>query len=374
MKRRLRNRLDVPESESAELSEEEKKIVANTRLLMKSLQEQSMPVSEKEAVWLRVEETVSQKTERSFRRAWLALAASIALLVVAGSGYLFLRDNAGMDMQALASNLSHDVEETRLQLSDKRIIHLSEQNSALIYEQNGARIQIDSASVVEQQVADEAQEFNTLTVPYGKRSSITLVDGTKIWLNSGSRLVYPAQFDSKTREVYLEGQAYFSVSHSDEVPFYVHTKNMKVEVLGTEFDVSAYDDDLQTAAVLVKGSIELTANQKSLFGSKKKKMAPGTMTAYNPVTSELHTSSVNVEPYISWKEGYLIFNKAPLADIFKKLSRYYRTEISLGSAKAQGVTFSGTLDLGENIAPVLESIAITTSLTYQQTERRVTFR
>lgn len=374
MKRRLRNRLDVPESESAELSEEEKKIVANTRLLMKSLQEQSMPISEKEAVWLRVEETVSQKTERSFRRAWLALAASIALLVVAGSGYLFLRDNAGMDMQALASNLSHDVEETRLQLADKRIIHLSEQNSALIYEQNGARIQIDSASVVEQQVADEVQEFNTLTVPYGKRSSITLVDGTKIWLNSGSRLVYPAQFDSKTREVYLEGQAYFSVSHSDEVPFYVHTKNMKVEVLGTEFDVSAYDDDLQTAAVLVKGSIELTANQKSLFGSKKKKMAPGTMTAYNPVTSELHTSSVNVEPYISWKEGYLIFNKAPLADIFKKLSRYYRTEISLGSAKAQGVTFSGTLDLGENIAPVLESIAITTSLTYQQTERRVTFR
>ncbi|MCF2487054.1 FecR domain-containing protein [Dyadobacter sp. CY347] len=374
MKRRLRKCQDQPESEQAECSEEEKKIVAHTRILMKSLQEQSLPVSEKEAVRLRVEETVRQKGERSFSKVWLAMAASVALLLVAGSGYLLLRNNTGSAMQEAASGLTPDTEETRLQLADKRIIHLPEQNSDLIYEENGARIQIDSASVVEQQVAEAEQEFNTLVVPYGKRSTITLVDGTKIWLNSGSKLVYPAQFDSKTREVYLEGQAYFSVSHSDEVPFYVHTKNIKVQVLGTEFDVSAYEDDPQTSAVLVKGSIELTANQKSLFGSKKRKMTPGTMTAYDPATSELQTSGVNVESYISWKEGYLIFSKTPLADIFKKLSRYYSTDISLGSAKAQGVTFSGTLDLGENIAPVLESIALTTSLTYQQTERRVIFR
>ena len=341
---------------------------------MQSLQEESMSISEKEALRLRVENSVSEKKEQSFSRTWMAMAASIALLLVTGAGYLLFHQNKGAAMQEIASGLAPDATETRLQLADKRIIHLSEQNADLLYEQNGARIQIDSDSVVEQQVADSDQQFNTLTVPYGKRSTITLVDGTKIWLNSGSRLVYPAQFEGNTREIYLEGQAYFSVAHSADVPFYVHSKNMSVQVLGTEFDISAYDDDAQTSAVLVKGSIELTANPNALFGAKKQKISPGTRAVYSPQTRELATSQVHVESYISWKEGYLIFKKAPLTDIFKKLSRYYNAEIQLESTTARDVTFSGTLDLDEDITPVLESIAITTSLKYQQTERRFIFR
>lgn len=358
----------------SELSEEEKKIAVQTRLLMQSLQEESLSVSEREALRQRIENSVSQKNERSFSRTWMAMAASIALLLFAGAGYLLFHQDRGSAMQKVAASFTPDTSETRLQLADKQIIRLSKQNSNLIYKQNGSKIQIDSSSIIEQEVAGAEQGFNTLTVPYGKRSTITLVDGTKIWLNSGSKLVYPAKFEGNTREIYLEGQAYFSVSHSAEVPFYVHSKNMKVQVLGTEFDISAYDDDAQTAAVLVRGSVELTANQNELFGAKKRKISPGTMAVYNPATRKLETSQVNVESYISWKDGYLIFNKAPLPDIFKKLSRYYSTDISLGSTDAQGITFSGTLDIGEDIIPVLESIAITTSLKYQQMERRFVFK
>ncbi|KAA6439298.1 DUF4974 domain-containing protein [Dyadobacter flavalbus] len=372
MKKRLRKSpASLP---SAGLSEEDEKVAARTRTLMQWLREESLPGPEKEALRLRIEDTISQKTERSFSSSWIAMAASIALLLMAGAGYLLLRQNTGSAMQEVASKLASDAVETRLQLADKRIIRLSEQNASLVYEKNGARIQIDSASVIEQQIAGRDQQFNTLTVPYGKRSTITLIDGTKIWLNSGSKLVYPAQFDDDTREVYLEGQAYFSVAHSDEAPFYVHSKHMKIRVLGTEFDISAYDDDVQTSAVLVKGSIELTANPNALFGAKNQKISPGTMAVFTPETRELATSQVNVEPYISWKEGYLIFKKAPLPDIFKKLSRYYSADIQLGSTTARDVTFSGTLDLGEDITLVLESIAITTSLKYQQTERRFIFR
>ncbi|WP_026628262.1 FecR family protein [Dyadobacter alkalitolerans] len=374
MKRGSRKREDLPESESAGLTEEEQKILANTKILMHSLREEALPVVETEALRTRVQETIAQKSERPTRSIWLAVAASLVLLMVVGAGFLLMQKNTGSAMEEVASKIQADTEETRLQLADKRIIHLSEQNSDLIYEQNGSRIQIDSSSVVEQQVAESEEEFNTLTVPYGKRSTITLIDGTKIWLNSGSRLVYPAQFDSDTREVYLEGQAYFSVSHAAERPFYVHTKNIKVQVLGTEFDVSAYDDDQQTAAVLVKGSIELSANQKSLFNTKNKKLTPGTMAVYNAATDELQTAGVDVEPYISWKEGYLIFRKAPLREILKKLSRYYKADISLGSADAKHVTFSGTLDLQDDLAMVLDIISVSTSLKYQQTERRFIFR
>ncbi|QRR00747.1 FecR family protein [Dyadobacter sandarakinus] len=372
MKKRVRKSEHLPESESPDLSEDEKRIAANTRILMKSVQEEALPVLEKTALRLRMEETIELQGTRTFRGTWLAVAASVALLLVSVSGYFLLRQNTGSAMQEEASKLTFDTADTRLQLADRRIVRLSEQNADLVYKQDGLRIQIDSASVVEQRTADQA--FNTLTVPYGKRSTVTLVDGTKIWLNSGSKLVYPSTSDGKTREVYLEGQAYFSVSHADDIPFFVHTKNMKVQVFGTEFDVSAYDDDPQSTAVLVKGSIELTANQKSFFGSKKKKLTPGTMAAYDPGTSELQTSQVDVASYISWKEGYLILNKVPLPDILRKLGRYYRADISLGSADARNMTFSGRLDLQEDIAPVLDIIAATTSLNYQQTERRFIFR
>ncbi|MCF0065010.1 FecR domain-containing protein [Dyadobacter chenwenxiniae] len=374
MKRRSAKRKGVSQSEPVALTDDDKKILANTKILMQSLQEKSLPVSEKETLLLRVEETIQQKHERSFSRAWLAMAASLALLLIAGSGYLFMRKNAGMAMEEVASKISADKEETRLELADKRVIKLSRQNSNLIYEKNGSRIQINASSVVEQQVAGAEQGFNTLTVPYGKRSTITLVDGTKIWLNSGSRLVYPARFDEDTREVYLEGQAYFSVSHAAENPFYVHTKNMKVQVLGTEFDVSAYDDDQFTAAVLVKGSIALTANQKSLLGAKERKLTPSKMAVYNPEKDSLKITDVDIESYISWKDGFLILKNAPLADILKKLSRYYRAEILVGSADAKHITFSGRLDLQDDLAMVLDAIAVSTSLTYQQTERRFTFR
>lgn len=359
---------------SAALSEEEKKIAAQTRILMQSLQEESLSVSEKEALRMRIEDSVSKQNDRSFSKTWMAMAASIALLLVAGAGYLLFRQNTGSAMQEAASLLAPDTLETRLQLADRRIIRLSNQNSDLIYKQNGAQIQIDSSSIIDQEVAGAEQEFNTLTVPYGKRLTITLVDGTKIWLNSGSKLVYPAKFDGDTREVYLEGQAYFSVSHSAEYPFYVHSKNMKVRVLGTEFDISAYDDDRQTAAVLVKGSIELTANQNALFGAKKEKITPGTRAVYNPVSRKLETSQVNVESYISWKDGFLILSKAPLTDILKKLSRYYNADISVGNVEAQHVTFSGTLDLHEDITLVLDALALTTSLKYQLKERRFIFK
>ncbi|CAG5068434.1 hypothetical protein DYBT9623_01165 [Dyadobacter sp. CECT 9623] len=368
MKRKLPKKVQRQDIKPEELSEEDRKTADTTRQLMQHIRHETLPPSEREYIWTQVEESIQQKKQIRMNRLWYSIAATVTLLLLAGLGYLNFRKDSGTVMRQLASNTVGDPENTKLVLADQRTINLERQNSSLVYEGNGNRIQIDSATAVDQEVA--GQEFNTLIVPYGKRSVITLSDGTKIWVNSGSKLVYPAHFDSKQREVYVEGQAYFAVSHAADHPFFVHTKNMKVQVFGTEFDVSAYADDQQTSTVLVKGSIELTANQQSIFKAQKRKLEPGMRAVYVAGKGSLEVKQVNVGEYISWKNGYLALTRAPLAGILKKLARYYDVDIQLTEMESGSRTFSGTLDLQEDITKVLDIVAAGTSLTYQQSERR----
>ena len=369
MKRKSNKQEPIPDPEH--LTEEERVAGERAKLLFRTLRNETFSANEKDALWNQVEETVSQRKQRSFNTFWLAAAASVILLLLAGVGYLVFYKDTARTMQEFAARGANGPDETQLILGDKRVISLRKENSSVVYKENGALIQVDSSSTIDQQVAGD-QQFNTLVVPYGKRSVLTLADGTRIWLNSGSKLVYPSHFDKRQREVYLEGQAYFSVKHSDDVPFHVYTRDMEVKVLGTEFDVSAYADDDYTATVLATGSVELISQSQSLFGSKKMKITPGTRAVYDQQRAALQTEQVDVQEYVSWKDGYLVLNSAPLTEILKKLSRYYRVDIILKQPKLAGVRFGGTLDLQENIRDILEAVSVTTGLDYKQqpNERR----
>ncbi len=367
MKRKSNKQEPSPDPEH--LSEEERMAGERAKLLFKTLHKEKLEQSEKDALWNQVEESVSQRKQRSFSTYWIAAAASVALLLLAGVGYLVFYEDSARVMQEVAFRAKGGPEETRLILADERSVSLRKENSSVEYKNNGALIQIDSSSTVGQQEAGD-QQFNTLIVPYGKRSVLTLADGTRIWLNSGSKLVYPSNFDKRQREVYLEGQAFFSVTHAEDVPFYVHTKDMEVKVLGTEFDVSAYDDDPYTATVLTKGSVELTTQRQALFGSKKTKITPGTRAVFDQGRAALTTEQVDVREYVSWKEGYLILARAPLAEVLKKLSRYYRVDIELKQPKLAGVTFSGELHLQEDIRDILSAISLSTGLIFKQPNER----
>lgn len=367
MKRKSNKQQPDPEH----LTDEERAAGERAKLLFKTLRNEKFAQSDKDALWNQVEESISQRKQRSFNTFWIAAAASVTLLLLAGVGYLVFYEDSARVMQEVAFRAKGGSEETRLILADERSVSLRKDNSSVVYKENGALIQVDSSSTIGQQVAGD-QQFNTLIVPYGKRSVLTLADGTRIWLNSGSKLVYPSHFDERQREVYLEGQAFFSVAHAEDVPFYVHTKDMEVRVLGTEFDVSAYDDDPYTATVLTKGSVELTTQRQGLFGSKKTKITPGTRAVFDVSRAALATGQVDVQEYVSWKDGYLVLNTAPLAEILKKLSRYYRVDIELKQPKLAGVTFGGSLALQDDIRDVLAGLSLTTGLIYKQqpNERR----
>ena len=374
MKKRRKDKLDkFLSEESNDLTPEQRKTIENTGRLIKSISDEKLPAEEKADLWNRISENLlseKQETARSVRPIWLRIAATITILFAVGIGYYALRENTESAMERTAAAAVDSGAATQLILADKRAIQLTKKNSSLVYKETGEAIQIDSGTVVNQALSDLESSYNTLLVPYRKRAFVTLQDGTEVWVNSGSRLVYPSRFTEKAREVYLEGQAYFSVRHRDEIPFYVHTKNIKVEVLGTEFDVSAYNDDTQTYAVLAKGSIELTTNKKSFFGSSKRKMVPGTRASYDPANKALKVAEVDIEEYTSWKNGYLILHNVPLNEILKRLSRYYNAELLLREKKLGSVKFSGHLDLRNNLLQVIDIVATTTSLNYHQTERR----
>ncbi len=369
MKRKRNKQEPIPDPEH--LTEEERVAGERAKLLFRTLRNEPFSPDEKDALWNQVGETISQRKQRSFHTFWIAAAASVTLLLLAGVGYLVFYKDSARTMQEFAARGVNGPGETQLILGDKRVISLRKDNSSVEYKDNGALIQVDSSSTIDQQVAGD-QQFNTLVVPYGKRSVLTLADGTRIWLNSGSKLVYPSQFDARRREVYLEGQAYFSVTHAENAPFYVHTKDMEVKVLGTEFDVSAYDDDPYTATVLTKGSVELTTQRQALFGSKKTKITPGTRAVFDQQQAVLQTQQVDVKEYVSWKDGSLVLNTAPLAEILRKVSRYYRVEIELKQPKLAGVRFRGELILQDDVRDVLKGLALTTGLNYKQqpNERR----
>ncbi len=211
----------------------------------------------------------------------------------------------------------------------------------------------DTVNVNAQEKTTNNPGLNQVIVPYGKNSEITLADGTHIWLNSGSQLSYPPKFDDKSREVYLSGEAFFEVAPDKTKPFYVNTSEFKIRVLGTKFNVSAYKEDQTIQTVLLEGKVSAGKNS---FLAKTVDLSPGERLVYDKKDDEFKKDQVNVNLYASWINGYLIFENEPTTTVFKKLERYYDQRI-IANEKLDKITFSGKLDLKENIRDVLENIS-----------------
>lgn len=297
-------------------------------------------------------------------------AASLILLI--GLTALIQRfGNTAISEFAAKISVKPGTEYTQLVLADKKEIPIETQESKIEYLKNGNLLKIDAQTDVDLQETNSSQTFNSVVVPYGKRSQITLSDNSVIWLNSGSKLVYPVTFTKDKREVYLEGEAMFEVSPDKNHPFIVQTRNMNIKVLGTVFNLCAYGDDRTISTVLESGSIELQYNTRGLFGSSKEKMVPGMLAVYDPDEKTVVQSKVNTKNYTSWKDGYVILEKSTLESIVKKLSRYYNVSIELDNKELENETFSGYLDLRTSALQVLHVIAEMVDVEIIQLDRTI---
>ena len=161
--------------------------------------------------------------------------------------------------------------------------------------------------------------------------------------------MFPASFSEEKREVYLEGEAIFEVTHNKKQPFIVKSKDQDIEVLGTVFNVSNYADDDSIFTVLKSGSVQINYNNDNLISSKSHlKIVPNTLATYNKKDKNVFTKTVDVETYFSWRDGVFIFKNDALKTIMKKLSRYYNVDIIINDYNLSNQTFSGYLDVNED--------------------------
>ncbi|WP_445736605.1 FecR family protein [Mariniflexile sp.] len=262
-------------------------------------------------------------------------------------------------------------ENVTITLNEGEDINLEGEDASITYSKTGAHVNVGGSNTYTQNTEKNGKvTYNTLLVPYGKRSMITLSDGSKVWLNSGSRLVYPVVFNTNKREVYLEGEAIFDVTHDASHPFVVLSENQEIEVLGTVFNVSSYADDDDNFVVLKSGSVQVAYKKELVSNKSSQKMVitPGTMANINLESNHVSSKQVNVNQYFSWKDGVLILKNNNLSYIMRRLSRYYNIPITIEDEALAKETFSGYLDLKDNAEKVIQTIKQTSNLDYQKTE------
>ncbi|MDR2041040.1 MAG: FecR domain-containing protein [Tannerella sp.] len=203
--------------------------------------------------------------------------------------------------------------------------------------------------------------MQTLHVPAGQRAELTLADGTKVWLNSLTTFTFPDRFASASREVFLEGEAYFEVTHDETKPFAVHAKSYEIRVLGTEFNVSAYKNRFAPfEASLLKGSIEVVLPD----GSQTIQIQPGSRLYEKD--NQLLTGSIADYDHFLWKKGIISFENERMEAILNQLQLYYDITIQNENPFVKDLRYTGKFRTKDGIEHVLNVLKIPTGLRYHK--------
>lgn len=291
------------------------------------------------------------------RRGWWA-AASVAILTGVGAYFLFTGTML-QKPQIVQAKLPDDVQAPQ---SGRALITLANgQNVYLDSISNGSTVSQGNAKLVKLSNGEIAyhangisggkMEYNTLLNPRGSKViNMLLTDGTKVWLNAGSSLIYPVVFTGKTREVSVTGEAYFEVAHNSSRQFIVHNGQIDILVTGTHFNVNAFeDDDNNIKVTLLEGAVKVKN------GSSNGSLKPGQQAL---VHKEVRiVSDVNVENVMAWKNGYFQFDKAGLHSVLKQVSRWYDVEV-VYEGDNQERQFVGEIEKDLNLSEVLRILEI----------------
>ncbi|ERJ59896.1 FecR family protein [Sphingobacterium paucimobilis] len=254
-----------------------------------------------------------------------------------------------------------------LELGDGTRFDLTGLTEGEAYEKSGVIISRNAEGELEYayQAMDEEQataEWNTLTTPMGGKYSIVLADGTKAWLNAGSTLTFPSAFQNGKRIVKAQGEVYFEVSKDENKPFIVQAKGFDIQVLGTSFNLSAYDDIASVA--LIEGSVEIKTP------SVNSKIKPGQKAKIHP--GDIAISPFDIETEIAWKDNYFIFKDRNIKEIMASLARWYNAEIDYVGRDWEDKNYTIRMSRNQDIKDVLSIIELTKSVKFKIEERRIT--
>ena len=315
---------------------------------------------------------VLQKRKRNVRvrrvRRIVSIAAGVVLPLLAVVLWYGTREKIGDVSEQVTSVIRHGGVKAELVLADgtTRILGSEVTDSLLV--QQGANIVVQNQGVsyrVDSSVVEE--RYNTLRVPRGGEYSITLSDGTIVYLNSESELRYPVNFVGRDRRVYLSGEAYFDVVQDEVHPFIVDMGNSSVRVLGTSFDVRAYADEDEVLTTLVQGSVKFSAGKEFVT------LEPGKQAVLGK-SGSIETREVDTYLYTAWKEGVFAFKRQRLEEIMKVVARWYDVNIFWENVSQKEVTFTGKMKRYDDFSKVVEVLEMTGNTEFVIKENNIFIR
>ncbi len=311
-------------------------------LLSIRLNETKRTEEEAEELWRRINNTIGVKIKTKHRITFYRYAASVLILILGASAWLFLKNPSQKPSSDIAQQtIQNDSVQTE--------VTLIRSNQEVVEFANNTTLNYDSANNSNNKKMQTEQQ-NQLIVPYGRRSSIILSDGTKVWINSGSKLTFPSKFAENYRKINVDGEIYIEVAKDATRPFYVESERMTVNVLGTKFNISAYKNDASHSVVLEEGKVNVNlASEKPVMLSPNQR--------FQLIGEQIDISKVNASDFIAWKDGLMNFNGETLKDATQRLSRYYNVTISCAPAVAEK-RLVGKLVLFDDIEQVMETFSI----------------
>jgi len=316
-------------------------------------------------------------------RRWVA-AASILLLIGAGSYFFYVRNKDAGGPGQTAGQMAGDVAPGRygavLTLSDgARIVldsagngHIATQGGSQVLMQNGAIVYekasaaMAPAAAAHQAIAIDpaaAVVYNTMTTPRGRQFRVVLPDGSGVWLNAASTLRYPTVFAGDQRAVELSGEAYFEIAKDERKPFVVSARGMRVQVLGTAFNLMAYPDETAVNTTLVTGAVRVVTDKSSLVLNPDQQ-------ACLPDNGGFTVSKPNLKEVLAWKEGRFRFDGAKITAIMRQIARWYDVDIEY-SGKPPSNEFNGSISRAEYAQKILDALERTGNVHFSLEGRKI---
>lgn len=337
--------------------------------------------------------------KNSIRSMWYRIGTAAAILLTTAAIGMYLY-KAEVSVRSLASADVRDISpggnKAILTLADGRKIILDSTVNGKLEEENGLKIikTEDGQLVYELKSVKtgegEPVQYNVIETPRGGQFKIVLPDGSRVWLNAASSLKYPVHFSDQERTVELKGEAFFDIatvlrSQTTEgtrpvspdaqkisenttgikIPFLVTTSDQEVEVLGTQFNINAYEDEPRTTTTLLEGSVKVS--QRST--NKSRTLIPGQQAVLSPV--QLSILQVDTDEATAWKEGIFRFDDESLESIMRKISRWYDVDVEYENKALRGLTFNGIITHFSNVSKVLDMMERTNQVRFRLIGKKI---
>lgn len=341
--------------------------IRETEKVLKSVQVQGRIDSRKS--WERLEASLIVRPRRRQRLFWAigtAVAASVALVLMFASPFS-RQDEQGDPLVAQVSIAPGGVKAV-LQYEDGETIDLTSSTSSRIVTSDGSVLVNDSVKGLrydQGEAVNRPMKYHTLTVPVGGEYHFTLADGTRVWVNSASKVRFPDHFSGEKREIHMKGEVYLEVARDEAHPFIVHAGENKVRVLGTKFNLTAYPEEQKVITTLVEGSVEFQNTHSSV------RLKPGEQSVSDRVTNKLEKQKVDVSVYTSWVSGTFEYERMPLSDITRQLSRWYDVQFVYEAEEFRVHPFTGVVKRDQTLDEVLSIIGKTTNIRFEISERKI---